>query len=259
MTVGGAGTIEIVATARGGTTTDTKPGAAMMLGETIEFVCAPEDLGVIAAPRPAKEFLPAWWRKLGPVDQQAVGPASGGLTVKRCMPVLDAMSLGWVIPLAATVRLEISDNGKRLDAGWDFDRPMVSFHATEQVEGHPRLPRPPAKFHNYWTIKTPKGWSCLFTPLLNHADSVVEIVSGVVDTDRYHSHINFPFFPTASDGRYTLEKNLPLVQVIPFRRAAMGASVRAETPAEAATRERILRSTQAGAGWYREHVRARRI
>lgn len=226
----------------------------------IEFLCAPEDKGVIAEPRPAKEFLPAWWRKLPPIAQARVSTTDNGLSVKRCMPFLDAMSLGWVLPLAATVRLEISDNGKRLDAGWDFDRTMVSFHSPEQVEGHPRLPRPPAKFHNYWTIRTPKGWSCLFVPLINRGDDVVEIVSGVVDTDGYHCHIHFPFFPTAPDGRYTLEKNMPLVQVIPFKRdsSALEGVVRAETEREAAERTRILRATQAGDGWYREQVRAKR-
>ena len=224
----------------------------------IEFLCAAEDKGVIAEPRPAKEFLPAWWRKLSPVSQDRVSANNSGLTIKRCMPVLDAMSLGWVLPLAATVRLEITDDGKRLDAGWDFDRTMVSFHAPEQVEGHPRLPRPPAKFHNYWTIRTPKGWSCLFAPLLNGPNDVVEIVSGVVDTDRYHAQIHFPFFPTAPDGRYTLEKNYPLVQVIPFKRAALKASVRAETEQDALAREQILRSTQAGDGWYRDQIRAKR-
>jgi hypothetical protein len=230
----------------------------MFGSQQIEFLCAPEDKGVIAEPRPAKDFLPAWWRKLAPVSQGSISANNNGLTVKRCMPVLDALSLGWILPLAATVRLEIKDGGETLEAGWDFDRTMVSFHAPEQVSGHPRQPRPPAKFHNYWTIRTPKGWSCLFTPILNSADDVVEIVSGVVDTDAYHAHIHFPFFPTAPDGRYTLEKNYPLVQVIPFKRAALTGVVRAETEEERAVRERILRATQAGDGWYREQVRAKR-
>lgn len=230
----------------------------MFGSQQIEFLCAPEDKGVIAEPRPAKDFLPQWWRKLAPVTPQAISPTNNGLTIKRCMPVLDAMSLGWVLPLAATVRLEIKDGGKTLDAGWDFERTMVSFHAADQVAGHPRLPRPPAKFHNYWTIRTPKGWSCLFTPLLNGADAVVEIVSGVVDTDAYHAHIHFPFFPVAPDGRYTLERNYPLVQIVPFNRSALTSVVRAETEEERAARERILRATQAGDGWYREQVRAKR-
>lgn len=94
--------------------------------------------------------------------------------------------------------------------------------------------------------------------MLNGADAVVEIVSGVVDTDAYHAHIHFPFFPVAPDGRYTLERNYPLVQIVPFNRSALTSVVRAETEEERAARERILRATQAGDGWYREQVRAKR-
>jgi hypothetical protein len=225
---------------------------------SIEFVCEARDKGVIAEPMPARAAMPDWYRRLAAVDNAAVSPTNNGLTIKRCMPFLDAMTLGWILPVCATVRLEIAENGARLDAGWDFDRPMVTFHNREQVTGHPRLPRPPAKLHNYWTIRTPKGWSCLFTPLLNRADGVIDIVAGVVDTDRYPSHIHFPFFATGADGRYTLEKGLPLVQVIPFRRDAMRAVVRAETPEEATERERTLRATQAGDGWYRLEAREKR-
>ncbi len=39
------------------------------------------------------------------------------LTIKRCMPFLDAMNTGWIIPLHATVRLDIRDAGARADAG----------------------------------------------------------------------------------------------------------------------------------------------
>ena len=121
-------------------------------------------------------------------------------------------------------------------------------------------PRPPSKFHNYWTIRTPKGWSCLFMPLLNRPNGVFEVASGVVDTDEYTSLIHFPFFATGEDGLYSLEKGSPLVQVIPFRRGDMGmeAVIRAETAAEAAQRERIRRATSAGEGWYRKEARERR-
>ncbi|MDX2233086.1 MAG: hypothetical protein NW200_01190 [Hyphomonadaceae bacterium] len=224
----------------------------------IDFICEERDKGVIAEPRPARAAMPDWYRRLAPLDHDAVSTANNGLTIKRCMPFVDALKLGWILPVCATVRLEISEGGARLDAGWDFDRPMVTFHNREQVAGHPRLPRPPAKLHNYWTVRTPKGWSCLFTPLLNRADGVIEIVSGVVDTDRYPAHIHFPFFATGADGRYTLEKGMPLVQVIPFRRDAVRAVVRAETESETDDRERALRAMQAGDGWYRAHARARR-
>lgn len=226
----------------------------------IEFLCAPEDLGVIAAPVPAREALPDWFRRLAPVDKNHLSTTDNALTVKRCMPFLDALMAGWILPLAATVRIDIRDNGQTVDTGWDFDKTMVSNHHPYQVNGHPMQPRPPCKFHNHWTIRTPKGWSCLFIPPMNQPNGVVEIAAGIVDTDEYTSLIHFPFFATAPDGLYTLEKGTPLVQVIPFRRndLQLPGTVRAETADEAAERQRILRATSAGDGWYRKEARERR-
>ncbi len=51
------------------------------------------------------------------------------LTIKRCMPFLDALQVGWILPLAATVRLEVKDGGQTVDAGWEFDKVMVSNQA----------------------------------------------------------------------------------------------------------------------------------
>ncbi|MDK1383809.1 DUF6065 family protein [Sinorhizobium sp. 8-89] len=226
----------------------------------IRFLCRPEDNGVIAAPLPAKSVLPDWFRKLPAVDQTHLSTTNNGLTVKRCMPFLDAMTTGWILPLAATVRLEIKDGGRSVEAGWEFDRVMVSNHGAHQVAGNPREPSPPCKFHNYWSIRTPPGWSCLFLPPLNRAGQPFECVAGVVDTDTYAAHIHFPFFATAPDGLYAIEKGTPLVQVIPFRRAdaAVTADIRAETRNEAMERETIHRNTIAGAGWYRKTARAAR-
>jgi hypothetical protein len=226
----------------------------------LEFLCRPEDRGVIAEPRPARAVLPDWFRRLPAVDEAVLGPRSNGLTVKRCMPFLDAMATGWIIPLAATVRMEIRDGGTAFDCGWEFDRTMVSNHEPYQIAGHPAQPRPPGKFHNYWTVRTRPGWSCLFLPPLNRDPLPFVPLAGVVDTDAYASLIHFPFIPVAPDGLYEIEKGTPLVQVIPFRRDAtqVEAVIRAETPEDAAARERIRRATQAEDGWYRRQARALR-
>ncbi|WP_373414234.1 DUF6065 family protein [Ensifer aridi] len=226
----------------------------------IRFLCRPEDSGVIAPPVLAKTILPDWFRKLPAVDPAHLSTTNNGLTVKRCMPFLDAMATGWILPIAATVRLEIKDNGRSVEAGWEFDRVMVSNHGAHQVAGNPREPAPPCKFHNYWSIRTPPGWSCLFLPPLNRPGQPFECVAGIVDTDTYAAHIHFPFFATAPDGLYSVEKGTPLVQVIPFRRdaAAVTAEIRAETRMEATERETVHRNTIAGQGWYRKVARASR-
>jgi uncharacterized protein DUF6065 len=226
----------------------------------IEFLCRPEDEGVIAEPVPAKSVLPAWFRHLPGIDKSQLSATNNGLTVKRCLPFVDALSAGWIVPLAATVQLEISDEGQTVTAGWEFDRELVSNHGSFQFAGSPYEPRPPMKFHNYWTIRTPSGWSCLFLPPLNRPNGVVEVLSGLVDTDTYRSPVNFPFVAVAPDGVHTLEQGTPLVQVIPVRRSdvALEASIRVESEREAGERERIRRSTHAADGWYRRHARAAR-
>jgi hypothetical protein len=226
----------------------------------IEFLCAKEDAGVIAEPIPAKSALPDWFRKLPPVDAKHQNAFDNGLTIKRCIPFLDAMTTGWVIPLAATVRLEIKDEGRTVNAGWEFDKVMVSNHNAYQIAGHPSEASPPCKFHNYWTVVTPPGWSCLFTPLLNRPHTVFQVLAGVVDTDTYRSLIHFPFLPTAGDGTHVIEKGTPLVQVIPFKRDQVNlpVQIRAESDDESSERQRILRNTQAGEGWYRKFARAKR-
>jgi hypothetical protein len=227
---------------------------------TIAFLCAPEDRGVIAEPAPARTALPDWFRRIPGVDRAELTPSNNGLTIKRCMPFLDALGTGWIIPLAATVRLRISEGGRRVDAGWEFDREMVSYHPGFQVAGNPRGDRPACKFMNWWTIRTPPGWSTLFVPPLNRPNPVFECLAGVVDTDGYPALIHFPFFTTAADGLHVIEKGTPMIQAIPFRRdeAAAAGVVRAETPDEAAARERALRATRAGDGWYRQQARAPR-
>jgi hypothetical protein len=226
----------------------------------IEFLCRPEDKGVIAEPIAAKTVQPAWFKRLPGMDDAARTATNNGLTVKRCVPFLDALSIGWLVPLAATVRLEISDGGQTVTAGWEFDREMVSSHGAHQAAGNPYEPRPTMKFHNPWAIRTPPGWSCLFVPPLNRPNGVVEVLSGVVDTDVYVSAINFPFVAIAEDGVHTLSKGTPLVQVIPFEREneRIDGVVRVESEHEADERERVFRNTLAAEGWYRRESRAGR-
>lgn len=236
------------------------PRLIMPAGARIEFRCAPEDKGVIAEPVPAKADLPDWFRRLPAVDKEHLTATNNALTIKRCMPFLDALQTGWILPLAATVRLEVRDGGRTVNAGWEFDKVMVSNHTAFQVAGNPLQPRPPCKFHNYWTVRTPPGWSCLFVPPLNRPNPSFECLAGVVDTDLYPTHVHFPFFATEREGVHVIHKGTPLVQVIPFRRdaASLEGLIEVERPEDTEARTRGLRATEADDGWYRKEARAPR-
>ena len=62
-------------------------------------------------------------------------PTDNGLTIKRCMPFLDALTTGWIVPLAATVRLEIKDGGRTCRCRLEIDKTMVSNHGDASGRG----------------------------------------------------------------------------------------------------------------------------
>lgn len=72
---------------------------------------------------------------MAPVDKNHLSTTDNALTVKRCMPFLDALMASWILSLAATVRIYIPGNGQTVDTGWDFDKIMVINHHPYQVNG----------------------------------------------------------------------------------------------------------------------------
>jgi hypothetical protein len=98
------------------------------------------------------------------------------------------------------------------------DQDAIQFHPVEQAPLHPlknNFPYP--KWTNPYSIITPAGYSCLFVQPL-HRESVFTILPGVVDTDKYHSSVSFPFILNNSKFEGIIPAGTPLAQVIPFKR-----------------------------------------
>jgi hypothetical protein len=75
-----------------------------------------------------------------------------------------------------------------------------------------------------WSIKTPPGYSLLFTHPLNRFDLPFYTMSGIVDTDTYEIPVNLPF--VIKEGFMgKIEKGTPLAQVIPIKRENWKSSV----------------------------------
>lgn len=187
--------------------------------ETVEFLCINEDVGVIPNPIPARKLLPDWFKNLPPKinGEQKLENS----TIKRCSPFLDAMNLGWIIPLAADVEFSKDADGNIVTKSM-FARSMVQTHNHSQVAGHPMLPQQPWKWINHWAVKLPKGYSMIFQPPLNRYEPRFECLSGMVD-DTYMGqgaleYVNFPFFFKQPDWTGIIKAGTPLVQCIPIKR-----------------------------------------
>jgi hypothetical protein len=174
-------------------------------------------------PSPSLKSLPGWYKKTESFVGGKFTPAEGmpNLTVKKCVPVLDSIGLGYIITLWTDVYVEREGNQTSF-------QPSIVRTETKPVDGHPieqqapLYPVPPGfdrqilKWIKPWHIKTHKGYSCFFTTP-THRDLPFKIMEGVVDTDTFPLSINFPFF-LRSDFSGTIPHGTPIAQVIPFNR-----------------------------------------
>lgn len=142
-----------------------------------------------------------------------LGGTSG--TIKKCMPVFDVITAGYIIPLPADVYVSQKEGAPYYE--WS-NLGLVQFHPVEQAPLHPKssgLPYP--KWINPWAIKTAPGYSALFVQPF-HRDSVFTILPGLVDTDTYSAAVNFPFVLNDINFEGMIPAGTPLAQVIPIKR-----------------------------------------
>lgn len=172
----------------------------------------------IDKPQPASQFVPDWYKKMSSYTNGKKVPIDSGSngTVKKCMPVFDAITAGYIITSSADLYVEQID-GEPYYRWAAMD--LIAFHSTFQTPGHPfkKSDDDTPKFINNWAIKTPKGYSCLFVNPM-HRDLPFTILPGIVDTDSYLRNVNFPFVLNDLTWEGLIPAGTPIAQVIPFKR-----------------------------------------
>lgn len=180
------------------------------------------------APSPASEHLPEWYRSMpvhidgeSQTGLSAGGVASSNLTLKGCMPFLDAITAGYMFTLPFDIELRRNHMGM-VGIRWATNVDFVGQHSLDQAPG---LPTPLGaspnilKWRPGWRVSTPPGYSCLFTHPMNHIDLPFVVLSGVVDTDSYGLGVEIPFKLLETTSELTIiEKGTPICQIVPFKR-----------------------------------------
>lgn len=182
-------------------------------------------------PTPASVSIPDWYKNLESYIGGAKKPSGQGNTtgtIKRCMPVFDVITAGYILYTHTDIFVsqkpmldaEGNETGKTVPwYEWGSYDP-IAWHPIEQAPTHPgrgSLETSYPKFNNPWAIKTPKGYSVLFTKPM-HRESVFTILDGIVDTDEYDAPVNFPFVLNDWGFEGLIPAGTPLAQVIPFKR-----------------------------------------
>lgn len=169
-------------------------------------------------PISATTLLPEWYKEhpsyLDNNKKYVYSDKTTSSTIKKCLPIFDAMTSGYLIPLPADVWVSIKDDKQFFTSNMD----VIEKHTKEQIVNYPissNYDYP--KIKNYWGIKTPKGYSTLFVQPM-HRDSTFTIIPGIVDTDKYVSPVNFPMVINDPNFQGLIPKGTPVAQAIPFKR-----------------------------------------
>jgi hypothetical protein len=236
--------------------------AATATEMTLTFRCPRGLENVIPRPFPAVTGLPEWFKAL---PQKAFNSTLGGesFTVKKCPPFIDAMTYGFLIPLATD--LEVRDG----EFSWSFDVPEgvavdqsyspIDFHDPSQIAGTPFFDddRFIIKFTNFWTIQAPAGYSLLFTHPVNRRDLPFTTLTGLVDCDAFYDNpVLFPARWHDPDFNGVLPKGTPVAQCLPVKRENWSSAFEVLSDDDAARVFATRTEIQHGNDVYRRKYRA---
>ena len=177
------------------------------------------------SPVPASKIIPDWYKNLESYvggEKRPDGNASTTATAKRCMPIFDAITGGYIISTHTDlfVSQRPDENGKIYPHYEWANFGALGFHPKHQLPDHPdgaghEISYP--KWTNAWAITTPPGYSSLFISPL-HRETPIMVLPGVVDTDTYNAPVNFPFVLRDPKMDGLIPAGTPIMQVIPFKR-----------------------------------------
>jgi hypothetical protein len=177
-------------------------------------------------PYPAIKQLPEWFTKSSPHYGSNIFPDDGKLhfrnrdantTYKKCVPLLDSLSAGYIIPLWADVMIE--QDGKGAQIYWKTFNSVFELHgqSSKQIPAPVGYDQVVYKLSNCWIPQTPKGYSCLIISPLGYNNLPFHAIPAIVDTDSSTLELVFPMWvKTGFEG--IVEKGTPMIQVIPFKR-----------------------------------------
>lgn len=172
-------------------------------------------------PLPAKKTVPDWFKKIPPHNED-------DMTVKKCVPFIDAMSVGYTILNHIDISLWQKKNGE-IQIKWHDDHhkkllkrwPPIETHPQRQVPGSPMSGYTILKYMSPWIIETPPDYSLLFLPPINRLEIPIVPLVGLVDSDTYQNNVNIPFIHTMlepDEQLHHIPKGTPICQVVPVKR-----------------------------------------
>jgi hypothetical protein len=188
-------------------------------------------------PIPASAMLPDWWNNFTPFEVTANNPdgkklsfsqigtsiygitkRSPNLTPKKCGPMLEALTTGYIVTLWADVFVQYENNKPQIYS--KTNRPVFLPHGplASQLEPPFGYTNKVFKYMNTWIPQTPKGYSIMITQPFGHINSPLYTIPAVIDTDVSFMELLPPMWLRGGfEG--IIKKGTPLFMFVPFKRS----------------------------------------
>lgn len=172
-------------------------------------------------PRPSKTIIPKWFKDI-PLTQngndfEIRGGSRSNFTIKGCTPIMDAFTSGYTLVLDSDIQVRQGVYGP--EYYWPNQSVMMEVFNNDSTNGFyipENFEKNMAKFMGKWLTTTPSGYSILITHPLNRFDLPFQIVSAVVDTDKFPAFDLAVMFKKGYTG--IIEAGTPIAQILPFKR-----------------------------------------
>ena len=177
-----------------------------------------------SAPKPIIRTIPDWFRKADrfakrPDGEFWIGPDKGKVpTWKACPAIFDIMGTGYSLNLPCDIEFYMTESGLKHKVLSNKYQDFIQVRDEMPQFEHPR-----GYYKNHfaltpdWQIKTPPGYSVLYTQPFNRFELPFLLTTGIVDNDKVHMPGSFPFF-IVEEFEGVIPAGTPYAQLIPFKR-----------------------------------------
>jgi hypothetical protein len=182
---------------------------------------------VALRPYPAKQSVPDWFKNVHPYEISEENPSGkkmllrnyeSNATFKKCTPMLDALTSGYIIPLWSDVQITNQEKKDPLITWKVRGSNVFEIHGPSSN----LMPAPTGyysqafKFINGWRPIVPKGYSMLITQPFGYRDTPFHAVPAIID-DSVTLEIVPPVW-VKKDFEGIVEKGTPMIQLTLFKR-----------------------------------------
>jgi len=169
-------------------------------------------------PEPASRSLPKWFMDMAPSvgGKLSVRDRISSASAKKCTPMLDAMSGGYIVKLWSDVIVH-----------WENDTPLINWRVDHDVfrlhGNNAREIPPPTGYHNdvfkyitWFRVKLPSGYSLIIQPPANRNPLPFTPVPAIIDSG-VSIDTNIPVW-ISKEAEGVIEAGTPIAQLIPFKK-----------------------------------------